>query len=60
MKVEIENSGEGNSKIIKNITKDEFLFLRKLFYKLNNHKGREEYSPILYIESLDVKKGVSE
>ena len=52
MKVRIENIGEGICKIDKEVTEEQYYFLKDLFNELNTTYDRECYSPNLTIKVI--------
>ncbi len=59
MKVRIENIGEGICKIDKEITEEQYYFLKDLFKELNETYDRERYSPNLTIKVIYESKNSS-
>lgn len=52
MKCKITNIGEGASEIIYDVTKEQFLLLENIFFKLNNDI-RDSYSPTIIINEIE-------
>ena len=59
MKVRIENIGEGICKIDKEVTEEQYYFLKDLFKELNETYDRECYSPNLMIKVIYESKNTS-
>ena len=59
MKVRIENIGEGICKIDKEVTEEQYYFLKDLFKELNETYDRECYSPNLTIKVIYESKNTS-
>ena len=59
MKVRIENIGEGICKIDKEVTEEQYYFLKDLFKELNETYSRDCYSPILSIKVIYESKNIS-
>ena len=59
MKVRIENIGEGICKIDKEVTEEQYYFIKDLFKELNETYDRERYSPRISIKVIYESKNTS-
>ena len=53
MLIKIENIADGIAKLTREVSYDEYVFLKKIAEELNNNDDNDDWCPTLYIDVLE-------